>query len=463
VSTLPVPALLVQSLADALRPTLAPLLRDLPLAAFVRGDDRSVRDALLSAAALVVSESLSQPERPDHAVARRRLSLHSALGVVHLVRWVTRDEQGRWHEPLDGTLVRHGCTVAVREQINVLHALGTTHETRLALSFSLPEGPSLATIHRVAVDDGVALAKAFSPALLESLLAQKVAEFDEPVDLLVAGADGGFVPMRGDGRGEREWHEGRVVTVTMLGAPDADKPRQLSLFDEPRRWLDAGGQRRVLATVVLGQMPTLDGPRSERVEKALTTAVTALGKVCSQACWQGLSDGGEWPEKVLDASVGRARRTTDFFHTSDHLKDAAEGRLGRGDEATAWWARERTALLTEVGAAGKLATRLAKYGERPGRCHDVAVVRKEAGYVGKRVDTMAYAERLARNEVIGSGHTEAAIKQVITTRMKRTGANWSHRGGEAVMHARSLVVSGLWKGAWAAYVTPPEAPRQAAA
>ena len=41
--------------------------------------------------------------------------------------------------------------------------------------------------------------------------------------------------------------------------------------------------------------------------------------------------------------------------------------------------------------------------------------------------------------------------------------HWSHRGGEAVMHARSLVVSGLWKGAWAAHVTPPEAPGQAAA
>ena len=144
----------------------------------------------------------------------------------------------------------------------------------------------------------------------------------------------------------------------MLGAPDPDKPRQLSLFDEPRRWLDVGGQRRVLATVVLGQMHTLEGPRSERVESALTTAVAALTKVCPLARWRGLSDGGDGPEKVLDASVGRARRANEFFHTSDHLKEAAEGRLGRGEEATERWAQERTALLTEVGAAQRLVTTL---------------------------------------------------------------------------------------------------------
>lgn len=48
---------------------------------------------------------------------------------------------------------------------------------------------------------------------------------------------------------------------------------------------------------------------------------------------QGLSDGGEWPERVPDESLRRARRTTVFVHTSDHAKDAAEGRRGRDEEA----------------------------------------------------------------------------------------------------------------------------------
>jgi hypothetical protein len=463
-STLPPLDSLVQSLVDALSPVLSPLLSSLPLVDLFHHADKTLRDAVLDATREVTQRALSQPKRPEPGASKKTFQVHSALGLLTFVRWGTRDEQGCWQDPLPHAVSGRGCTAAVRQQIAWLHALMTTQETCSTLRLFHAAQPSLATVHRVAVEEGCALAKEFSPELFGPLLEARVQPIAAQVDLIVVGADAGHVPMRGEGSSaEREWHEGRVVTATLLGAPDPSKPRTVTLFDGKKRKKKVGYERPVLATVVLGQMPTLDGPRADRVEAGVKKLHTTLQALCPQATWQGLCDGGDWPEEVVDATVGSSRRTTDFYHASAHLLDAAKARFKDPSKAHAWWAEKRTQLLTEPGEAKRVAEELRRSAAHLTRSEAKKEVGKEAGYFEKRAATMEYAKRLAGNEVIGSGRTEAAVKQLITVRLKRVGATWGAEGGDAVMHTRSLVVSQLFEGAWEDRVQKQFAPYLAAA
>lgn len=70
----------------------------------------------------------------------------------------------------------------------------------------------------------------------------------------------------------------------------------------------------------------------------------------------------------------------------------------------------------------------------------------------KRLHKMKDADRLQANECIASGHIESAVKCTVTVRLKRPGATWSHQGGEATVHVRSLLLSGLWVVAWKIHI-----------
>lgn len=462
-TTLPPDDQLVQSLALALSPVLTPLLGSLPLVELLKGADKTVRDAVLEAARLVAERALGQP-RPANATQKKTCALHTALGPLSFPRWYTLGEDGKEQAPIPHSLWGHGCTAAVREQIAWLHALMTTHETVATMRLFRASQPSLATAHRVAVEEGCELAAQFSPELFGSLLQERVEPLADQVELIVFGADGGHVPMRGEpSAAARQWHEGRVVTLTLLGAADPKHPRTVTLFDGEKREHEVGLERPVLAAIVLGQMPTLEGPRSARVEQGAKTAYAVLKALCPQAAWQGLCDGGDWPEAIVDATVGEALRTNDVCHASDHLLDAARARFPEEKKAKQWWAEERTRLMTEPGEADRLVKELTRSSQHMVRHADKKALETEVGYFRKRAANMAYAERLAGNEMIGSGPTEAAVKQVITVRLKRVGATWGPEGGDAVMHTRSLVISQLWEGAWRERVRQQFAPYQAAA
>lgn len=79
--------------------------------------------------------------------------------------------------------------------------------------------------------------------------------------------------MRGEQESaHREWHEKRVISITLFGEPDCKKPREVTLLDPPRGTQGVGLQRPVLATLSFAQMPTLQGPQSDRVQSVLQVA-----------------------------------------------------------------------------------------------------------------------------------------------------------------------------------------------
>ena len=116
----------------------------------------------------------------------------------------------------------------------------------------------------------------------------------------------------------------------------------------------------------------------------------------------------------------------DIYHGSEHLSTCGKVLHGEGTaQAQAWLEAGRQALL-RAGAAGVQAYLAA---ERAGvrSAAKRAALADARGYFARRAECLAYAERLALGQSIGSGLVEGAWKQVIGRRMKQTGARWRVR------------------------------------
>jgi hypothetical protein len=131
------------------------------------------------------------------------------------------------------------------------------------------------------------------------------------------------------------------------------------------------------------------------------------------------------------------------------VRAASRALRGDGPGSLRWYRRRRTHLLRSNGAAEALAKELEAAAERT-TLHAARrkALRTEAGFFRKRRRQMRYASALARDEPIGSGVMEAAVKQVIAMRMKRPGASWTEAGGQAVLALRCVRLSGVWDQAW---------------
>ena len=58
---------------------------------------------------------------------------------------------------------------------------------------------------------------------------------------------------------------------------------------------------------------------------------------------------------------------------------------------------------------------------------------------------MRYADFRAENYFIGSGTVESACKQIISMRLKRSGAQWTEYGAAMTAKARTAWLSNSWK------------------
>jgi len=61
---------------------------------------------------------------------------------------------------------------------------------------------------------------------------------------------------------------------------------------------------------------------------------------------------------------------------------------------------------------------------------------------------MNYFELKQNKLPIGSGVVEAACKNLIGARMKKSGMRWTIDGGQTVLTLRSLILSNRWEHFW---------------
>ena len=114
-------------------------------------------------------------------------------------------------------------------------------------------------------------------------------------------------------------------------------------------------------------------------------------------------------------------------------------------EAQAWYKKYRTILKEDPKGASKL-IRAARY--RRSTTRKNPVIDSEIRYLQYNRARMKYFEFRQKGLPIGSGVVEAACKNLIGARMKKSGMRWTIDGGQTVLTLRSLILSNRWETFW---------------
>jgi hypothetical protein len=160
---------------------------------------------------------------------------------------------------------------------------------------------------------------------------------------------------------------------------------------------------------------------------------------CPEAHFVGIADGakGNWDflGKHTDVQV------TDFWHAAEYLGKAAVV-LYRGHPRTreAWLDDACHRLKHDPDGAEWVLKRLRSLArERPWAKGDEDVQRAITYFANQSgAGRMDYAGRVAANEPIGSGVTEAACKVIVKQRLCGSGMKWTEEGSAVVLSLRSL-------------------------
>jgi hypothetical protein len=233
-------------------------------------------------------------------------------------------------------------------------------------------------------------------------------KFEVPPTTVAISLDGTCLLM-----GEEGWRESMVGT--------------LSFYDK-------AGERQ--HTVYLAATPEYGKARFlGRLEAEIGRAKAK----CPGARYVGIADGakGNWEFLGRHTDV----QVTDFWHAAEYLGKAAVV-LYRGHPRTReeWLDDACHRLKHESGGAEwvlKQLRRLAR--ERPWAKGDEDVNRAITYFANQSgAGRMDYSGRVAANEPIGSGVTEAACKVIVKQRLCGSGMKWSEDGAAVVLSLRSL-------------------------
>jgi hypothetical protein len=135
-----------------------------------------------------------------------------------------------------------------------------------------------------------------------------------------------------------------------------------------------------------------------------------------------LADGASWIWRAVQRVFTGSRQTLDIYHACGHLAKAGERLYGEGTEAAEMFLQHGRQLLLEAGWTGicQLVSEEYAKGDSPQRR---SALEKLVGYFAKHTQRLAYRERLAAGQAIGSGSVEGWAK-TLGLRLKARGARW---------------------------------------
>lgn len=251
--------------------------------------------------------------------------------------------------------------------------------------------------------------------------------------LLVIGPDGGRVQMKEkDPETGSRWKEDKVLTVTSYVPGDGNEKKP-----EP-----------LVTTHVASMSKTEEFGRLARVEaerRGWKYAVQALA----------IADCGNWIDPLLEREFPGIERIADWGHAKEHLYAAGRAVYGGHETpearslAGAWTDLLWNGQVTEVVAWLKECSQHAGPPQKQdSRDHPRRVLAQNAGYFQNNQAHMNYPEYRAKGWPIGSGNTEAGVKQ-FNKRVKGSEQFWSPHGIESILNLRGQWLS--QDGRWASY------------
>ena len=147
-------------------------------------------------------------------------------------------------------------------------------------------------------------------------------------------------------------------------------------------------------------------------------------------------DGAAWIWDLVEQYYPQAVQIVDWYHAEDRLKRVADASFTSPAQRQAWLAPVTESLwqgqIEEVILACQLLARK----------HEEA--KQAVTYFSNNSQRMRYDLFRTRGYLIGSGTIESACKQIVTQRLKRSGAQWIVQGAVLTAKARAAWLSGSW-------------------
>ena len=176
--------------------------------------------------------------------------------------------------------------------------------------------------------------------------------------------------------------------------------------------------------------------------------VEALLRRCPELDVICLSDGAKELCNILDDDYPQAcARYIDFYHVVEKLAAAIKAyanhrplRRSAADMIDDW----RLRLFNNESAVDELEAIMTRWNVRHLKVGDKKPVHEALTYIENHREQMRYAEARKKGHPIGSGHVETCCKQLVQSRMKRSGQPWKEQGGQAVLTLRSLATDARW-------------------
>lgn len=252
--------------------------------------------------------------------------------------------------------------------------------------------------------------------------------------LLVIGMDGGRVQgQEVNPETQNRWHESKVLTATSYLAGDGTD-------DHPPHRLVTTYVATMAKAEAFGKMVHVEAER-----RGMRRAKTVLV----------LGDAANWIGPLSHRERLHDVRIVDYYHAAEHLYEAARAACGRdspaakplGDQLKTWlWHGEMDRVLSTLRMhADQLGTPQPDDGPQ----HPRRVVAGTVGYFERHQHHMNYPEYRKKGWPIGSGVTEAGVKQ-FNKRVKGTDQFWSQDGVESILALRALWLSedDRWERYW---------------
>ena len=368
------------------------------------------------------------------------------------------DYGGTTHVPLDRQWGMEGefATVEVRESVLFSCALMTPDETAQLLQKSALFHPSATAIQHLLEETGVWL-ECEGEALNEAIRSED--SIPEETQTVVASLDG--VQVRLNEKGVKQgqpidrpghptgpetptcFKRAMVGSLSLYGAPLEEYGIPLEEKEAPQR----------LAARYVAEMPeeksvTLKARFEAEIRHVEAALPPSVNKVL-------LCDGERslWTYAEKNPLFADYQMLVDFYHTCEHLADAAEALWGAGSpKAHQWYEEYRHKLLHEEKGADQV-LRSIDYYRRTRRFSKtrLELIDTQRTFFQRNKKRMNYAAFRQQGLPIGSGPVEAACKSLVKTRLCRSGMRWSWPGGQRILQLRTYLKSGRWDAFWKQY------------
>lgn len=147
-------------------------------------------------------------------------------------------------------------------------------------------------------------------------------------------------------------------------------------------------------------------------------------------------DGAAWIWNLITTHYPQAVQIVDWYHAADRVHRVAHAAFSPGEAREHWQERLTTALWE--GRVAEVIQACADVAARCPEAHDAVT------YFTHNHSRMRYPEYRAAGYLIGSGTVESSCKQIVTHRLKCSGAQWLVPGAVHTAKARAAWLSGEW-------------------